>query len=698
MRPPAVAGARPARPISRPGPADRCGAPSTAVTCDGRHGVRPPTGRRAAVALADCGDIVVTTKGRPSSRASSRSVPKSRAGATRTASAARRGPAHTTRRAPNGKVESPAEGILRTHAADLWAIALATVGILLGLALYGGSAGWLGSGVDNVLGTVVGWTRFVLPPVCVAAGAVIIVGRHRPEPLRTGIGAALGLLAVSGLAELAGGSPRPVAPAADLRAAGGWIGAVIGRPLQLGLGTAGAVVLLVAVVVVGVVLSTGVSLSTLGRGLATAVTVSGRTAGRWWAGARIDRPLGPLEAEAVAETTVPPVAPPIVTDEPPDPLPEPADLDDTGGEAAVADVPDVAEEPSAGTRARAHRPEPTPTPAVGEWQLPPMTLLKRSKEQRHDERQLDPAGEALVAALAAHGVETRLVGRTVGPTVTRFELELGPGVKVARVTSLSKDIAYAMASPDVRILAPIPGKSAIGVEVPNRQRQLVTLGDVLASDEARQATHPLEVALGRDIAGRAVMVNLADMPHVLISGATGAGQVVVHQLADHLDPDAGHARAGPADPGRPQAGRARPVQRAAPPAHPGRGRPEEGGQRPVVGGHGDGAPLRPAGRGRHARHHRVQRGRRPRASSGPRRAARRVSSTSGGRADAPTRPRTGRPTTASDGRRSERPTGSRGGRLDRAGRERRGVGRRRSADRPNACPSSWSWSTSSTTS
>ena len=92
------------------------------------------------------------------------------------------------------------------------------------------------------------------------------------------------------------------------------------------------------------------------------------------------------------------------------------------------------------------------------------------------------------------------------------------------MTSLSKDIAYAMASPDVRILAPIPGRSAIGVEVPNRHRQLVALGDVLASPEAEQATHPLEVAMGRDIAGRAVFVNLADMPHVLVSGATGAGK------------------------------------------------------------------------------------------------------------------------------------------------------------------------------
>ena len=105
---------------------------------------------------------------------------------------------------------------------------------------------------------------------------------------------------------------------------------------------------------------------------------------------------------------------------------------------------------------------------------------------------------------------------TIGPTVTRYELELAPGVKVNRVTNLSHDIAYAMASPDVRILAPIPGRSAIGVEVPNRQRQLVTLGDILSSQEARDATHPLEIGLGRDIAGRAHMLNVATLPHVLI--------------------------------------------------------------------------------------------------------------------------------------------------------------------------------------
>ncbi len=161
---------------------------------------------------------------------------------------------------------------------------------------------------------------------------------------------------------------------------------------------------------------------------------------------------------------------------------------------------------------------------TGDWTLPPAKLLKRAKAQVIDETEVDAAGAALVSALAAHGVETRLVGRTVGPSVTRYELELGAGVKVARVTSLSKDIAYAMASPDVRILAPIPGKSAIGVEVPNRRRVLVALGDILASPEAATATHPLEVALGRDIAGRAVVANLAEMPHVLVSGSTGSGK------------------------------------------------------------------------------------------------------------------------------------------------------------------------------
>jgi S-DNA-T family DNA segregation ATPase FtsK/SpoIIIE len=143
-----------------------------------------------------------------------------------------------------------------------------------------------------------------------------------------------------------------------------------------------------------------------------------------------------------------------------------------------------------------------------------------------DRKLVEKGGETLEATLLEFGVDAHLVGMTIGPTVTRYELELGPGVKVNKVTSLSHDIAYAMASPDVRIIAPIPGRSAIGVEVPNRQRQLVNLGDILVAEEGAKpaAVHPLEVGLGRDIAGRPFSVNLATMPHLLIAGATGAGK------------------------------------------------------------------------------------------------------------------------------------------------------------------------------
>jgi S-DNA-T family DNA segregation ATPase FtsK/SpoIIIE len=156
--------------------------------------------------------------------------------------------------------------------------------------------------------------------------------------------------------------------------------------------------------------------------------------------------------------------------------------------------------------------------------LPPLTLLKRGSGAQADRRIAEEGGRVLEATLAQHGVDARLIGMTIGPTVTQYALDLGPGVKVNRVTGLSHDIQYAMASPDVRILAPIPGRSAIGVEVPNRQRELVTLGDVLAAPEAQQATPPLAAGLGRDIAGKSVMLDLATLPHVLIAGATGAGK------------------------------------------------------------------------------------------------------------------------------------------------------------------------------
>ncbi len=171
-----------------------------------------------------------------------------------------------------------------------------------------------------------------------------------------------------------------------------------------------------------------------------------------------------------------------------------------------------------------------PLPGLGEqvpeivWKLPPRSILKKGKVTPIDTKVIEAGGRTLEEALAAHGVETRLIGMTVGPTVTRYELELAPGVKVAKVTALHKDIAYAMATADVRILAPIPGKSAIGVECPNAQRQLVAVGDVLNTPQAKEFPGPLSVAIGRDIDGKPVMVDLAKMPHVLVAGTTGSGK------------------------------------------------------------------------------------------------------------------------------------------------------------------------------
>ncbi|MCP3975445.1 MAG: DNA translocase FtsK [bacterium] len=175
------------------------------------------------------------------------------------------------------------------------------------------------------------------------------------------------------------------------------------------------------------------------------------------------------------------------------------------------------------SKPKATRPVPAP-PTGGKFALPPVELLHSSEAGNHNRRSLEQAAVELERALHQHGVDARLTKIVPGPTVTRYEIELAPGVKVSRVTGLSNDIAYAMASADVRILAPIPGKSAIGIEVPNRSRQLVTLGDILSSPEAQNDPDPLRIGLGKDISGNNRLLKLDALPHVLIAGATGAGK------------------------------------------------------------------------------------------------------------------------------------------------------------------------------
>ncbi|MBK5222573.1 MAG: DNA translocase FtsK [Acidimicrobiia bacterium] len=429
------------------------------------------------------------------------------------------------------------------HVADAWGLALIAIGILAGLGIYADLAGAAGRFLETASGGMVGVARFLVPPALVLAGTLLIRSDPNAEdgnvPVRGIVGSLFLLVGGTGLLHLALGRPAIGDGLDALGDAGGFAGAATGVPLEAFASVWGATLVLGTVTAIGLLVLTQTTVRAVAGTTAAGFRPVGH-AGRQAFSTLFSGPepsgshtldltsAGP-DPTTTLERPASDDAPTIVVGgrsiDPSDPVP-PFDQD-TADAAKKAPkrkteatlVPDeVVADPQ-----QLHI-DLGPAANASPWRLPKMDVLRKSAPHAVDHKAVEETGRVLERALAEHGVETRLVGMVVGPTVTRYELELGPGVKVARVTSLHKDIAYAMASPDVRILAPIPGRQAIGVEVPNAKREIVALGDLLASPEAKRATHPLEVAMGRDINGTSVMLNLAAMPHVLIAGATGAGK------------------------------------------------------------------------------------------------------------------------------------------------------------------------------
>jgi S-DNA-T family DNA segregation ATPase FtsK/SpoIIIE len=447
---------------------------------------------------------------------------------------------------------------LAGHRGDMIAIGLAVAGVLSLLAIFSDVVGPVGHGIDTAAATLLGKGKVLVPvALLIGAGSMIATrdeyDEDEEESTRRGIRLGLGLFMVCASAVALFYLARTQGP---VRHAGGLIGEAIGRPLRAGLGTAGAAIVLIAFGVVGLLLVVGWGLRQIAQMIAS---------GARFVGGHLRTALTlPSEQEQEQGEEAPVVKAPeravlfdqstfepkpsidldlVAAEEEDDEDEEYEDEDEEEGEYEYEDEYEEGEEEyeeydedeeyededgeeyedeEEGDEEEDDEID-EPIPEI-EWKLPPLTLLKRSQAREVDPRMVEQGGDVLEATMREFGVDARLIGATVGPTVTRYELELAAGVKVNKVTGLAKEIAYAMASHDVRILAPIPGRSAIGVEVPNKMRPLVTLGDILASDEAKKAKHPLDVAMGRDIAGRAVMSNLATFPHVLIAGQTGAGK------------------------------------------------------------------------------------------------------------------------------------------------------------------------------
>jgi S-DNA-T family DNA segregation ATPase FtsK/SpoIIIE len=409
---------------------------------------------------------------------------------------------------------------------EIYGVSIVTLAVLLFLAFFIEALGPVGRGLDLFFSYLLGGVRFALPFILLVIGLALLLGRLGDMAAQEKggwrltwvelAGTAVMVMAVCALLHLRVGDPEVMFTRVSLEDGGGLLGAVIAWPLSKMFSKAGAYVLVIAMLVVGLLLFTGLAVSKYfqdrvekrrrERAEKRASKIAMTAAAKEEALQQKDkvqekssrkRPAA-MEKEARAHEA------PGTPDNPPEmPAPPLLTMEETG---------QLAIEMPEGEKGRTYR-------------LPPLELLGLSGDRKSiSHKSVNESIAILEKTLSDFGVDAAVTRVTRGPTVTRFEVELSSGVKVNRVLNLSDDIAYALASPDIRIITPIPGKSAIGIEIPNRERDLVTLGDLMTITKSRRASSPLQVGLGMDVSGQPIMVDLREMPHLLLAGATGTGK------------------------------------------------------------------------------------------------------------------------------------------------------------------------------
>ena len=436
------------------------------------------------------------------------------------------------------------------HRRDGVALALMALAVIIAAASWFDAARPVGAWIDTCLRTFVGGA-VVLLPLLIAAIAVILM-RTEPYPEarpRLVLGSAMIALPVLGLWHLWSGSPAD--PAARQRA-GGFIGFAMGGPLSDGLTAWIAAPLLIGAALFGVLLITGTTIRELPATLYTMFATRGRYADDFdddypdgiddeaalhnaKDGAAEDFSDGyyddPRAYSADESQSWPGAAGPVGTPYDNYPLDEPA----TGMSTVTEPIRPRRKKPAApnSETPKAETPKTEKlrqeTKAIGRvvdgpYSLPSLDLLIAGDPPKRRSSANDQMVDSITSVLQQFKVDAAVTGCTRGPTVTRYEVELGPGVKVEKITALQRNIAYAVATESVRMLAPIPGKSAVGIEVPNTDREMVRLADVLTAASTRRDHHPLVIGLGKDIEGDFISANLAKMPHLLVAGSTGSGK------------------------------------------------------------------------------------------------------------------------------------------------------------------------------